>query len=159
MPVLKAPWWNLTPIPLVFGERGGVFLQDPEDVPPLLAVEVVPQEVPGPWGPCAVGKGWWSMRRAHKKTDVKDLWNLFCLTDWQKVTVNFWLHPIHKLFVFLHQPCGKLYYKFQAGGLSYQMLLVCCPSSNAPSYHWLVWYTGPARSHLACHGLILRDIC
>ena len=56
MTVTKAPWWNLTTTPLAFGERGGVFLQDPEADPPVLTVKVVPQAVPVPQGPRAAEK-------------------------------------------------------------------------------------------------------
>ena len=50
MPVTEAPWWNLTPPPLAFGEQGGVFLQDPESSPPVLEVKLVPKEDPGQTG-------------------------------------------------------------------------------------------------------------
>ena len=40
------PWWDLTPTPLIFGERGGVLLQDTEAFPLVLAIKVVPQAIP-----------------------------------------------------------------------------------------------------------------
>ena len=48
MPVPETPWWNLTPTTLVFGEWGGVFLQDTEAPTPVLTVKVVLQAVTGP---------------------------------------------------------------------------------------------------------------
>ena len=49
--VPEAPWWYLTPTPLIYGKLGGVLLQDPETVPSFLAVKMVLQAVPGPRGP------------------------------------------------------------------------------------------------------------
>ena len=57
MSVLDVPSWYLTPIPIVFGKWGGVFLQDPETVPPFLAVKMIPHAVPGTQGPRASYKG------------------------------------------------------------------------------------------------------
>ena len=37
--VPKAPWWYLTPTPIVFGKWGGVLLQNPYTVLPVLAVK------------------------------------------------------------------------------------------------------------------------
>ena len=56
MLVPEAPWGNLTHTPLPFGDRGGVLLQDTEDAPPMMAVEVVPQDFPGPQGTWEDGK-------------------------------------------------------------------------------------------------------
>ena len=57
VPIPEFPWQNLDPAPLSFGERCGVFLHDTEADPPFVAVEVVPQAVPGPRGPRSAGKG------------------------------------------------------------------------------------------------------
>ena len=89
MPVPEAPLYNLPPTPLKFGERGGVLLQNPEAVNPVIAVKVVPQAVPGPWGTQVSGKGAWELRHSLRKTDTKDLQNLFYLIDWKPVPVNF----------------------------------------------------------------------
>ena len=50
MSVTEAPWWNMTPTTLTFGERGGVFLQYTEAKSPVMEVKVVTQAVPGPRG-------------------------------------------------------------------------------------------------------------
>ena len=76
----EAPWWNLTPTPLTFGEQDGVLLQDQEVSPPVLAVNVVPQAIQGPRGTQADGKWGWALRHALWKTDVKDLRNILRLT-------------------------------------------------------------------------------
>ena len=47
VPITEAPWQNLVPAPLEFGEWGGVFLQNTEAAPPLMAVKVVSKAVPG----------------------------------------------------------------------------------------------------------------
>ena len=65
-----------------------VFLQDPEDVSPIMAVRVFPQALPGLQGPWESGKGAWSLIHALWKTDIKDLGNVFRLTDWKPVPVN-----------------------------------------------------------------------
>ena len=70
MPIPEAPWHNLSPKPLEFVEQVGVLLQDIEAVPPLIAVEVVPQVIPGLQGTPAAGKGAGAMRCALRKTDV-----------------------------------------------------------------------------------------
>ena len=57
MLVTEAPCRKLTPKPLVFGEQGGVLIQCPESVTPIMAVKVVPQAVPGTRGPWAAQKG------------------------------------------------------------------------------------------------------
>ena len=81
MPVTEELWWNLTPTSLAFGKRVGLFIQYPEAVPPVLEVKVVPQAVPVPQGPQADRKWAWSLMRALWKTDIKDLQNVFHMTD------------------------------------------------------------------------------
>ena len=95
MPIPKAPWRNLAPTPLEFGEWGGVFLQDPEAVLPVIVFEVVPRAVPGPGGPHADGKWEGSLGRALHTTDVKDLCGVLRLTDQKPVPVNFRFRPMH----------------------------------------------------------------
>ena len=46
--VTEALWWYLTLIPLAFGKRGGVLLQDPETAPSVLVFKMVLKVVPGP---------------------------------------------------------------------------------------------------------------
>ena len=65
----------------------------------MLLVKVVPQDVPGPRGPQKSGKGSWTLRLALQKTGVKDLRNMFRLTDRQPVTVNFRSFTMHPLFL------------------------------------------------------------
>ena len=50
MSVPEAPRQKLTPTPLAFGERGGVFFQYSEAGSPMIAVKLVPQAVPGMQG-------------------------------------------------------------------------------------------------------------
>ena len=59
----EEPWRNLNPTHLAFGERGGVFFQDTEAIPPILVVEVVPQAIAGLQGPREVWKGECALRR------------------------------------------------------------------------------------------------
>ena len=73
IPVTEDPMWYLTPAPLALGKWGGVTLQDPETVPPLLAVKMIPQAVTGPRGPQESGKGALSLGRALRETGVKYL--------------------------------------------------------------------------------------
>ena len=47
VPITEAPRRDMDPTPLIFGERGGVFLQDSQAIPPVLSVEVIPEAVPG----------------------------------------------------------------------------------------------------------------
>ena len=68
----------------------------------MLEITVVPQAVPGPRGPQSSGKGEWELIHALHKTDVKDLQNVFRLTDRHPVTVNLWLCPVHTPSVFRH---------------------------------------------------------
>ena len=81
MPVPEAPWWKLNPTPLVFGEPGAVFLKDTESLSPVLEVKVVTQAVPGPQGPRESRKGAWALMYTLWKTDIKDLQNVFHMTD------------------------------------------------------------------------------
>ena len=52
-----------------------------EAVSPVMVVKVVPQAVPGPQGPRESGKGAWALIYALWKTDIKDLQNVFHMTD------------------------------------------------------------------------------
>ena len=47
----------MNPTPLAFGEQGGFLLQIMKAFPPIPEVKLVPQDVPGPQGPQADGKG------------------------------------------------------------------------------------------------------
>ena len=59
-----------------------MLLQNMEAVFPVMVVKVVPQAVPGPQGPRESGKGAWALIYALWKTDIKDLQNVFHMTDW-----------------------------------------------------------------------------
>ena len=72
-----------------------MFLQDMETVPPLLAVKIVPQTVPGLQGPRAYGKGEFALFRYLQQTDIKHLWDVFRLTYWKPVPVDLCLRPMH----------------------------------------------------------------
>ena len=109
MLISEAPWRNLDPTPLTFGEQDGVLVKDTEDVPPVLAVEVVPQAVPYPQGTQASGKGAGSLICALQKTDVKDLRDVFRLNYRKPNPVNFRLRPMHTPSMRHHQPLGKFY--------------------------------------------------
>ena len=102
MPVPEAPCWYLTPTPFIFGKHYRVLLQDPDTFLPVLAVKMVPQAVPGPRGPWEAGKGAWALRCALRETGVKYLQNMFRLTDRKPIPVNFWLYPMHTLYVRRH---------------------------------------------------------
>ena len=87
-----------------------MFLQDPEDAPSVLTVLVVPQDVSGLKGPQAERKDSWKLICAVWKTDVKNLQDVFCLTDRKPVPVNFFLCPMNIPSVLFHQYCSKLYF-------------------------------------------------
>ena len=67
MKITKAPWQNLGPKPLAFGEWGGVIIQYTEAAPLVLAVDVVPQAVPGAEVIQADRKGERELRCAHSE--------------------------------------------------------------------------------------------
>ena len=66
-----------------------------EAAPPVLVVEVAPQAVPGSQGPCSDGKGGGALRCALQKNDIKDLQDVFRLTNRQPVPVNLRLRPVY----------------------------------------------------------------
>ena len=57
MPITETPLQNLDPTPLIFGKSGEVLLQYQQDIPPVLLVEVISEDVPGPRRSWAPGKG------------------------------------------------------------------------------------------------------
>ena len=63
----------LAPILLTFGERGGVLLHNPQDTPPVLLVEVIPETIPHPRQSWAPRKGSGALGCSLLETDVKDL--------------------------------------------------------------------------------------
>ena len=158
MPVPEAPWWKLNPTPLVFGEPGAVFLKDTESLSPVLEVKVVTQAVPGQQGPRASGKGAWSISLSLQKNNIKDLRNVSCLTDRQRVPVYLCLHPIYTPYVCRHQSRGKLYSSVQAGDPSSQPLSVRRPYACAFLSQHLLQHPGPECAWMAFHDLRLRDI-
>ena len=95
MPITKAPWKNMAPTPLIFGKWVMVILQDPEAAPPVLAFGVVPRAVTSPLLTWAAGKGSGSLLFSFQKTNVKDLQDVFRLTDRKPFPVNFRICPIH----------------------------------------------------------------
>ena len=109
MPITDAPRRNLATTLLAFGERGGVLLQEPEAASPVLGFEVVPHAVTGPQGTWVSGKGAGALRFYLHKTNVKDLQDVFRLTDQKPVSVNLWLCPTNTPSVRRHQYPGKLY--------------------------------------------------
>ena len=111
----EAPWRNLAPKPIAFRERGGVLIQDPEAFPPVLAAEVVPQDVPCTQGPREDRKGAGALRCALWKTEVKDLRYVFHLNGQQTVPLNLQLCPMHTSSVHRHQYHGKFYSTVQTG--------------------------------------------
>ena len=74
-------------------------------------------------------KGAWPLRHAVGKTDIKYLRNVFYMTGWQPVQVNFWLRTMHKPSVVRHQPQVKLYFLVWANDPSSQPILLCHPSN------------------------------
>ena len=76
VPNNEVPWWDLAPTPLKFGEKGGVFLQDPNDIPPVLSVEIINKAVLGKRWSWALREGAGSMRCALWETDADDLWDV-----------------------------------------------------------------------------------
>ena len=108
MTITEAPWGNLAPTPLAFGKQGGLLLHDQEAVPPVPEVEVVPQAVTGPRGTWADGKGAMTLIFAPQKSDVKDLRDVFHLTDRKPVPVNLWLRTMNMLSIHYHKYRGKL---------------------------------------------------
>ena len=129
MKVHWVPWRNLTSTTLAFGEWGGVYLQYPGILPPMLVEKVVTQAVPGSRELRESGKGAWALRRFLQKTDIKDLRNVFYLTDRQPVPFNFWICTIHMMSVFCHQSSSKLYFTVRASDQSSHSLALCCPPS------------------------------
>ena len=59
-----------------------VFLQYLQTIPPLLLVEVIHEAVSGTRQSWAPGKGLWALGCALWETDVEDLWDVLCLTEW-----------------------------------------------------------------------------
>ena len=72
---------DLAPTSLTFGEKGGMFLQDPHAITPVLPVEVTPDSVPGPRQSWAPGEVAGALVCDLWKTDVKDMWDVLPLTD------------------------------------------------------------------------------
>ena len=133
----------MSPTPLAFGKRGRVLLQNLETVPPVLAVKMIPQSVPGPRGPWASGKGEFVLCHALRETDSKHLWDVFNLTYRQLVPVNLNIRPMHLPSVRRHQSRGKFYYAVWAGYLSSQSVVVRPPPDRAPLFRRLLRHLKP----------------
>ena len=54
---VKTPCWDLAPAALAQGKGVGMFLQDPDPIPPVLAAKVQTQAIARVGGPHEVGKG------------------------------------------------------------------------------------------------------
>ena len=65
----------------------------------MLVVKVVHKVVPGLRGPRSSRKGSWSMRHSLRKTNAKDLRNVFRLTYRQPVPLNLWIRTMCYLSV------------------------------------------------------------
>ena len=158
MPVTKAPWWYLTPTPIVFGKRGGVILQNPDTASPVLEVKMFSQAVSGPPGPWAAGKGEWALRRVLQETDVKYLRNVLRLTEWKPAPANFSLRPMHMPSVRRNLTNGKLHSTVLRWDPSSQPFAVCHHPSRVPSPHRLLRHTRLECEQLACHSFEIRNI-
>ena len=57
VPGVQPPCWDLASAALVPGEGVWVLLKDPDDIPPVLSLEVRVQEIPRARGPRATRRG------------------------------------------------------------------------------------------------------
>ena len=92
------------------------------------------------------------------KTDVKNLQDVFYLTDRKPVPVNFFLCPTNMPSVLFHQYCSKLYFTLWEGDPPSYLLLVHRPYTYALLSHCLLQNSILDCARLACHGLGLRNI-
>ena len=67
---VKPPRGNLDFTPVTLREGGGVFLQDYDDIYPVLIVEKIPESVPITRGPRSAREGAGALCRAFWKSDV-----------------------------------------------------------------------------------------
>ena len=101
----------------------------------MLEIEVVTQAVPGMRGPRASEKRSGALRYALWKTDAKDLWDVYCLTDRQLVPVNLRLLPMNTPSMHRHLSHGKFYSAVWAGDLPSQPISVRRPSARSLLSH------------------------
>ena len=106
MAVTNPPRWHLAPAVLTPREGIGVFLQDPDPIPPVLPVEVRAHAVLRDGGSRAAGEGARSLLCCLQKSRVVHLGLVYCLADRQPTPVNYRLGPVHAAAVCRHGPCG-----------------------------------------------------
>ena len=107
LPINEAPWKNLSPTPLAFGKRGGVFVQDPEAAPPVPVLEVVLQAFTSPRVNHTAMKGSGALKFPLRKNYVKHLRDVFRLTERQPIPLHLRLRPMHMPSVRRHQSLSK----------------------------------------------------
>ena len=148
----------MTPTPLAFGKQGGVLLQDPDTVPPVLAVKMIPHAVIDMRRPKASGKGSFLLLQALQETDFKYLWDVFYMTDRQPVPLHLSLLPMYPPYLHRQQSCSKSNSAVRTGDPPSNSLAVRCPPSRAPPSHRFLQHTGSECARLKRHGLRLCNI-
>ena len=83
MPGIKSPFWELAPAALTPGEAVRVFLEDPNAIPPVLAVGMQAQDIQSAREPRATRKGAWAPLFRPRKYHIVYLRLVLRLTDGQ----------------------------------------------------------------------------
>ena len=104
-------------------------------------------------------KGVGALRCALRKPYVKDLRDVFRLTDRKPVPVNLRLRPMHTPSMRRRQSRSKFYSTVWEGDPPYQTLLARIPSARAPQSHCLLRHPRLECARLTYHDLGLYDIC
>ena len=79
-----------------------MFLQDPDNIPPVLAIEVQAQAISHAGGPWTSGKGAGALLSLPQEAHIVHLRLVLRLTDWQPDPVDCWFRPVHASVVCHH---------------------------------------------------------
>ena len=85
-----------------------MFLDDPDDIPLVLSVEVLVQGIPRARGPWATGKGEGAPLCRLWEAHILYLQVMLHMTDRHSVPVYLQLHPVHAITVCRHNPRGDI---------------------------------------------------
>ena len=111
---VKPPRRNLASAVVTIREGGGLFLQNYDDISPVIFVEMILEPVPSLRGPQTSGKRAGAMCCDFCEAGVVHLGEVFHLNDWKPVTVYFRIFTVHPSPIRRHVPSGQFNDALQA---------------------------------------------